>query len=135
MPTALSLQIVMRALGEQDVKRLSKLTGLSEPQIERCKILLSFPKRFQDLSLDPEPSTRIPSNFWIEAYPVLNLCEETLPKVVKKYGRDGVCDKLVEKYRAKGIKSVIHFRRIIEAYEITVDDKASNKKVIERLED
>lgn len=45
---------------------LSKLTGLSEPQIERCKILIDLPERFQKLSLLPDPKERIPSNFWIE---------------------------------------------------------------------
>ena len=64
MPTALSLKIVMEELEERDNKALSKLTGLSEPQIERCKKLLAFPERFQELSLDPNPTTRIPSNFW-----------------------------------------------------------------------
>jgi ParB family chromosome partitioning protein len=133
MPTALSLQTVMDALGEQDTKILSKLTGLSEPQIERCKVLLSFPKRFQDLSLEPDPNNRIPSNFWTEANPVLDLVEQTLPQLVKKQGRDGITDKLVEKYRVDNVKSVIHFRRIIEAYEITQDDKETNKRVINRL--
>src|SRR5580692_10970514 len=35
MPTALGLKIVMEELEEEDNKALSKLTGLSEPQIER----------------------------------------------------------------------------------------------------
>src|SRR5260370_5141236 len=56
MPTARSLQIVMEELGERDNKKLEKLTGLSERQIERCKTLLTFPERFQQLSLDPEPT-------------------------------------------------------------------------------
>src|SRR5688572_12387362 len=73
MPTALSLKIVMEDLGEQDNKALSRLTGLSEPQIERCKKLLDLPERFQLMSLDPDPKTRIPSNFWIESSPVLDL--------------------------------------------------------------
>ena len=42
MPTAISLQTVIDELKEDDNKKLSKLTGLSETQIERCKILLSF---------------------------------------------------------------------------------------------
>jgi len=133
MPTALSLKIVMRALGEEDSARLSKLTGLSEPQIERCKILLTFPERFQNLSLDPDPKERVPSNFWIEAYPVINLCEEVLPDLAKNLGRDGITDRLVEKYRAKRIKSVIHFRRILEAYELHVDENRKRKQVVERL--
>jgi len=132
MPTALSLRLVMDALGEQDEKKLSRLTGLSEPQIERCKLLLEFPERFQQLSLDPDPKTRIPSNFWIEAYPVLDLVERILPDLHRKLGRDGVTDKLVEKYQAKRIKSVIHFRRIVEAYEVA-DSGDVRKAVADRL--
>ena len=130
MPTALSLNIVMRELGETDNLKLSKLTGLSEPQIERCKKLLAFPKRFQDLSMDTDPQKRIPANFWIEALPVLDLCENELPTLIRNEGRDGITDKLVEKYQAKKIKSVIHFRKIMEAYAV-----ADKMAVIKRLKE
>jgi len=133
MPTALSLQTVMDTLKEHDTTRLSKLTGLSTPQIERCKILLLFPKRFQDLSLDPDSRTRIPSNFWIELFPLLDLCERVLPKLVKEIGRDGITDKLVEKYRAKRVKSVLHFRRVIEAFELFAEDKEQENVLGQRL--
>ncbi len=133
MPTALSLKTVMQELGETDNNKLVKLTGLSERQIERCKSLLTFPDRFQRLSLDPDPSTRIPSNFWIEALPVLDLAMDKAENV-RKLGRDGATDKLVDKYRNRKIKSVIHFRRIMESYELTEEDKAANAKVIRRVE-
>ena len=132
MPTALALRTIMEALEEDDNRVLSKLTGLSEPQLERCKKLLTFPERFQEMSLDPNPKARIPSNFWTEAYPVLNLCDEKLPDIVAQFGRDGITDRLVDKYRAKKIKSVLHFRRIMEAYEIASDDDAQNR-VLARL--
>lgn len=119
MPTALSLKIVMDNIQEGDTKKLKNLTGLSEPQIERCKLLLSFDERFQQLSLDPNPRTRIPSNFWIEANPILDLVRENLPQMYLAENKSGVLDRLVAKYRAKKIKSVIHFRRIVEAFEIT----------------
>jgi ParB/RepB/Spo0J family partition protein len=134
MPTALSLKIVMEALGETDTRRLSKLTGLSDPQIERCKILLNYPEKYRNLSLDPDPTTRIPSNFWIEAYPVLDLCEKELPELFSKLGRYGILDLLVEKYRVKSIKSVIHFRRILEAYDVHPDKATHHDSVVERLE-
>src|SRR5690242_5148426 len=53
MPTALGLQIVMRDLGETDTKKLSNLTGLSQPQVERCKILMDVAEEFRKMSLDP----------------------------------------------------------------------------------
>jgi ParB family chromosome partitioning protein len=135
MPTALSLKTVMEALREEQSERLEKITGLSEPQIERCKILLTFPKRFQDLSLDPNPKTRIPANFWIEAYPVLNVCEQLLPDLVEQAGRDGITDRLVAKYRARSIRSIIHFRRIMEAVDLSEGDPDLRTAVADRLAD
>lgn len=119
MPTALSLKIVMDSIGEGETKKLRNLTGLSEPQIERCKLLLGFEERFQQMSLDPNPRTRIPSNFWIEASPILELVQENLPELYRAENKGGILDRLVAKYRAKKIKSVIHFRRIVEAFECT----------------
>jgi hypothetical protein len=133
MPTALSLKIVMEELGETDNFALSNLTGLSERQIERCKSLLAFPEKYQKLSLDPDPKTRIPSNFWIEALPVLDLALDKAEQV-KKLGRNGATDKLVEKYRDKKIKSVIHFRRIMESYDLAEDDEPQQAKVVRRIE-
>jgi ParB family chromosome partitioning protein len=134
MPTALSMKIVMEDLGTQDNKALSKLTGLSDAQIERCKKLLLFPDRFQEMSLDPNPQTRIPSNFWIEALPVIELALES-SKPINDLGRDRATDKLVEKYRSKKIKSVIHFRRIMESYDVSEDDPPTRAKVLRRVEE
>jgi len=53
---------------------------------------------------------------------------------VKKLGRDGATQKLVDKYRDRKIRSVIHFRRIMESYESTEEDKVANAKVIRRIE-
>ena len=133
MPTALSLQTVMDEIEEEDPRRLKEITGLSEPQIDRCKILLTFPKEFQDLSLDPDPKTRIPANFWIEMYPFLNACEDLLPDVVGKLGRDGITGRLVEKYRANCIRSVIHFRRVMEALDLAEEADRLRDQVLDRV--
>src|SRR6266849_6497247 len=98
-------------------------------RIERCKKLLKFDERFQELSLDPNPKTRIPSNFWIEALPVIDLAIET-SDTIKKLGRNRAIDHLVDKYRNKKIKSVIHFRRIMESYDISEDDPTTRAKVL-----
>jgi len=133
MPTALSLKIVMEELGVTDNTALNKLTGLSERQIERCKTLLEFDERFQKLSLDPDPKTRIPSNFWIEALPVIELAVDKIDNI-KALGRNGATDKLVAKYRDNKIKSVIHFRRIMESYDLAEDNPVQEAKVIRRVE-
>jgi ParB family transcriptional regulator, chromosome partitioning protein len=130
MPTALSLRLVMEKLGVEDDRRLEDLTGLSSKQIERCKILLEFPEQYRRLSLESDPAKRIPSNFWIEARPVIDLAMEHLPDLAESLGRNGITDKLVEKYRAKRVRSVIHFRRIVEAYEVAEEQRVA---VLDRL--
>ena len=135
MPTALSLRTVMERLGEDDNERLVKLTGLSDPQIERCKILLQYKEEFQNLSLDPDPKSRIPANFWIEAHPVLDKCREFLPEIYEEMGRDGITRRLVEKYRANRIKSVIHFRRILEAFDVSEGSPELREAVVNRLQE
>jgi ParB family transcriptional regulator, chromosome partitioning protein len=130
MPTALALKSIMETLHETDNSTINKLTGLSGPQIERCKILLKFPAKYQQMSLDVDTRVRIPSNFWIELAPVLDLIKEHLPELVQKHTLNGIIDLLIQKYRAHRIKSVIHFRRIMEAYEVADDQRA---KVLQRL--
>lgn len=126
MPTALSLQEVIDELNVRDSVKLHEITGLSLPQIERCKKILSFPKEFQQLSLDSDPTERVPSNFWVELYPVLEKSSEIIPDLYEDIGRDGITQNLVEKYKAKNIKSVIHFRRVMEAIEVAEDDEGKN---------
>ncbi len=132
MPTALSLQEVMEQLGEDETKVLSHLTGLSEPQVERCKALLKIDRKYQEMSLAIDPSARIPSNFWIELQPILDLAKVHLPELWADLKSNGITDLLVEKYRQKRIKSVIHFRRISEAFDIFADDN-QKKDVAARL--
>jgi len=134
MPTALGLQEVLKELGQPDNKKLAKWTGLSEPQIERCRILLAFPEKYQNMSLDPNRRTRIPSNFWIEAKPVIDLALGHVP-VIKMMGFNLATDKLVEKYRARKIKSVIHFRRVMESYDLNEKDPPKRAFVLRRIEE
>ena len=128
MPTARALKSVIKSLDSSDQEELHQLTGLSLSQIERCKRILTFPERYQQMSLEQDPKPRIPSNFWVELYPVLGKAEEVLPLFVRDLTRDGITDKLVEKYRKKKIRSVIHFRRILEAFDVA--ESASEVKEI-----
>ena len=130
MPTALSLKELVLAIGRMDLNNLQnhlselhELTGLSYPQLERCRRILSFPDRFQKMSLESNPVERIPSNFWTELYPILRLAEEHTP-VVTQLGRDEVTERFVKKYRTAKIKNIIHLRRIAEAFDVAEDPDA-----------
>ena len=139
MPTALSLKQLIQALGHIDIGHLNnhfhelhELTGLSYPQLERCRKILSFPDRFQKLSLETDPAKRIRSNFWTELYPVLELSEQHTPRLIHDLGRDGITDRMVEKYHAGKIRNITHFRRISEAFDVAEDDEEKGA-VSERL--
>ena len=133
MPTAIALNSVIEQLEMDDDQELIELTGLSDRQVERCKIILSFSDRYQKMSMDLDPRKRIPSNFWVELYPVLELAEKLIPDLSEEWGRDGLTDLLIEKYRNKRIKSVIHFRRILEAHDVQEDDEQGVEAVADQL--
>ncbi|MFN8619572.1 MAG: hypothetical protein U0869_02340 [Chloroflexota bacterium] len=116
MLTALSLQSVMADLQSDDPVELANLTGLNSKTVQRC-LLIGSPERFQSLSLDPNPKSRVPANFWIESDPVIRLVRDELPAVWTKLGYEGILDALVGKYQRRRIRSVIDFRRIVEAHE------------------
>jgi ParB/RepB/Spo0J family partition protein len=109
MPTALKLEVLMRELKELRGSVIADLTGLDEAVVVRCKKLLSYPKRFQDLMLDADPSRRVKADFFIELYAVRN------DRAVSKFPwfkRDKFTDDMLRKFEAKGIKSVTDFRTV-----------------------
>ena len=112
MPTAIKLELLMRELEERKEKRLADLTGLDEAVVVRCKKLLSYNKRFQDLMLDAAPEKRVKADFFIELYPVRNDRE-----VVKFpwYNKDKFTDAMLDKSEQGGLKSVTEFR-VVKQY-------------------
>src|SRR5439155_10183551 len=107
MPTALKLELLMRELKEKSEKRLAALTGLDEAVVVRCKKLLSYPKKYQDMMLDADPDKRVKADFFIELYPVRN------DRAVKKFpwfNKDKFTDDMLRKVDEKGIKAVTDFR-------------------------
>jgi len=96
MPMALSLKRIMDELKTEDDQELQQITGLSLPQIKRARLILSFNEKFQKMSLEPDPKLRIPSNFWIELSPVLEIAPKAIPDLASQLGRDGIIEKLLE---------------------------------------
>jgi ParB family chromosome partitioning protein len=107
MPTALKLELLMRSLGEIKGTPLAELTGLDEAVVVRCKKLLSYNKRYQDMMLDADPDKRVKADFFIELYAVRN------DREVKKFpwfNKDKFTDAMLKKVAARGIKAVTDFR-------------------------
>src|SRR6266567_2330999 len=65
MPSALKLELLMKETKDSNNKRLAALTGLDEAVVVRCKKLLSYEKKYQDMMLDPNPEQRTKADFFI----------------------------------------------------------------------
>src|ERR1700719_3645261 len=111
MPTALKLGVLMKALGEKRDKQLAELTGLDAAVVSRCKKLLSFSSKYQEMMLFKEPSDRIKADFFIELYPVLH---DSILTKASWYIRNHIIDAFLRKYqeRLSGFRSLTDFRKI-----------------------
>jgi ParB family transcriptional regulator, chromosome partitioning protein len=107
MPTALKLELLMEETSDSNNKRVAALTGLDEAVVVRCKKLLSYEKKYQEMMLDPNPEQRTKADFFIELYPVRhdrNVSKFDWFKPVK------FTDQMIEKWENKGLKAVTDFR-------------------------
>jgi len=119
MPTALKLKVLMDSLRETNERKLTELTKLSIPQIRRCKILLSYPVRFQNLMLAPS-SERMKADFFIELDRVRRpaLSDRFEPWVTR--GDSQTVGILLDKYETEVITAVTDFRQLAEIYRSAV---------------
>jgi ParB family transcriptional regulator, chromosome partitioning protein len=111
MPSALKVELLMNELNDRNDERLAQLTGLDVAVISRCKKLLSYDRKFQDMMLDTDPDRRIKSDFFIELYPVIH------DREVKKFDwfkEARFIKQMLVKYQheSKTIKAVTDFRLI-----------------------
>lgn len=128
MPTALKLEVLMKELGERNEKKLSALTGLDRAVVSRCKKLLTYSRRFQDLMLHRDPSERIKADFFIELYPVVN---DRLTTTLEWFAKEEFITRMLTKYVArKGLKAVTDFRVMKQC--ITNAHRAGKDKLIGR---
>jgi len=115
MPTALKLQTLMDKLKETNERKLAELTKLSVSQIRRCKILLTYPKKYHDMLLAP-PSERLKADFFIDLHRIRRpALEEELP-FWKERGDEKCIDIFLSKYRNEVIESVTAPRIIASLY-------------------
>lgn len=95
MPTALKLGVLMQELDEKKDKPLAELTGLDVAMVTRCKKLLWYPKRYQELMLFADPTERIKADFFIELYSILT---DRLVSKMEWYKRDTLIERFLFKY-------------------------------------
>jgi hypothetical protein len=100
----------MKELDETRDKPLAELTRLDVAVVVRCKKLLWYPKKYQQMMLFPEPNQRVKADFFIELYPLVN---DRNVRRTSWFDRNGFIDRMLEKYqnRESGIRSVTDFRK------------------------
>lgn len=115
MPTALKLQDLMEMLDTNNERELAELTKLSLSHVRRCKILLTYPERFQQMMLAP-PSERFKADFFIDLHRIRGPALEKKFPPWKKRGDIKCINIMIEKYNLGIIKSVTEFRKLIAIY-------------------
>jgi ParB family chromosome partitioning protein len=132
MPTALKLGVLMDELDERREKPLAELTHLDVSVVTRCKKLLWYPKKYQNMMLFTNPEDRIKADFFIELYPVLT---DRLVRSADWYDRNHMIDRFLHKYshRLSGFKTVTDFRKI-KQYLAAARVAGKEKAVLLRLE-
>jgi ParB family transcriptional regulator, chromosome partitioning protein len=130
MPTALTLEILMRELEEKNEKRLAELTGLDRAVVSRCKKLLSYSRKFQDMMLDLNPDRRIKADFFIELYYVV---ADKLMAKASWFKKDEFIERMLFKYRnKKGLKAVTDFR-LMKEYMTNARRARKDNAILSRL--
>jgi ParB family chromosome partitioning protein len=127
MPTALKLELLMERLDEHNDKKLAELTGLDQAVVHRCKKLLDYPKKYQDMMLDPDPSKRVKADFFIELHVVRN---DRYVNSFDWYQKDRFTHAMLERYTSGKLKAVTDFRVVKE--HITNARKAGKDAQISR---
>ncbi len=130
VPTAIKLQEVIDIFAkkeghEPNERELNKITGLTISEIRRCRLILSFPEKIQDMMLEEEAKTSkeksiigkdklLTEDFFIEmAKNIVKPLEENNSKVFKEIGgRKKIFEAIVEKRRQGLIKSIVALRPV-----------------------
>lgn len=130
IPTAIKLKElidIFKRKNNQDPteKELQKLTGLTISEIRRCRIVLSFPDKIQDIMLQEEARTSkekskigkdkiLTEDLFIEiAKNMINPLKENNLKIYNEIGKEaGIFEAIIDKRRRGLIKNTAAFRPI-----------------------
>lgn len=136
MPTAWKVETLSDLIEAEKGKKatekeLSVLTGMTRSEVRRCRKLLSFSKKYQQMVVDG----RIKTDFLIEMYPIIRTIKNNLPELYQKYTMDGVVSNFLKMYETGGIKDVTDFRnlqKILRAEEKWISAE-KKKKIVEKI--
>lgn len=125
MPTALKLQVLMDALEEKRDAQLAELTGLDRAVVVRCKKLLAYPKKYQNMMLDLDPYKRVKADFFIELSAVLR---DRNVRKMEWFKPDHFTQQMLHRYEQHRLAAVTDFR-LVKQY-ITNAVRAGRERTI-----
>jgi ParB/RepB/Spo0J family partition protein len=131
MPTALKVQVLMDELQERSDKKLAELTGLDRAVVARCKKLLTYPKKFQDMMLVSDPDARIKADFFIELYAVLS---DRNVKQMTWFRRNRFTSQMLQRYVSRHLRTVTDFRKVKQYINLAVD-AGKTREITRRLKE
>jgi ParB family chromosome partitioning protein len=131
MPTALKLQVLIDEMEETNDGKLAELTGMDIAVITRCKKLLSFDGKYQEMMLFPNPDDRWKADFFIEMYSVRN---DRLVNAFAWFDKDDFTDAMIKKQEAGGFKAVTEFR-VIKQHISNANKAGKLDQISKRLEE
>ena len=129
MPTALKLELLMSELKEKNDKTLATLTGLDQAVVQRCKKLLDFSKKYQDMMLDADPDKRVKADFFIELYAVRN---DRFVNTFEWFTKDVFTKAMLSRYQEGNLRSVTDFR-LVKQHVNNARDANKKKQISKRL--
>jgi len=132
MPTALKLRDLMEMLDTTNERELASLTRLSVSQVRRCKILLTYPERFQSMMLAP-PDERYKADFFIDLQRIRGPALEEKFEPWTRRGDETCIDIMRNKYESGVIKAVTEFRKLVSIYRAAAS-KGSRDEFIRQLD-
>lgn len=126
MPTALKLNTLIKKLKTKREDKLAELTKLNVSTIRRCKVLLTYPRKYQNMMLAPVVSERFKADFFIDLDRIRKPALENKLSPWVKRGDSKCIEIMIKKYENGTIKAVTEFRNLASLYRGAIKRKKTN---------
>jgi ParB family transcriptional regulator, chromosome partitioning protein len=130
--TAWALQKLMEDLNTDDVKKLRELTGLSADRIRNMRIVLNFPREYQEMVA--RENNPIPFNFFVELHKNVLSWVTKKPDAVLNQSTSELTESFLKKYESNALGDVVDLRKVNELIQTGRSDDYVGQKAREAVE-
>lgn len=127
--TAWALEVVMQELGTTDAGELRRATGLSADRIRNMKIVLGYPRHYQEMVARGD----LPFNFFVELNKAVLNRAAVRPEVVDGRDPTQLTDLFIDKYVNNALGDVVDLRKVGELIQATTDQGYVGTRAREEL--